>query len=128
MPAMPWTSGPYHEDRPLHVLTSSLPLNHYRDVPRFLRWALKIRTQLRADPGCAGFTLDAHLLSKTFWTLSAWQDRGAMERFVHTGAHAAMLADMAGRVGPSRFVDSTAARSDLPLDWDAARERIADRD
>ena len=49
-----------------------------------------------------------------------------MERFVRSGAHDAMLADMAGRLGPARFVDSTAARADLPLDWAAARRRVDD--
>ena len=128
MPTLPWTSGPYVDDAPLHVLTSTLPLNRYRDVPRFLRWALKIRKQLRDAPGLAGYSLDARLLRKTFWTLSAWQDREAMQRFVHSGAHAAMLADMTGHLGSSRFVESTAARADLPLDWAAARQRVADAD
>jgi antibiotic biosynthesis monooxygenase len=99
-------------------------LHRYRDVPRFLRWTVKIRRQLRRDPGCAGFTLDAKLLTKKFWTLSAWADREAMARFVHSDQHAAMLVDMAGRVGNPSFVDSTARRADLPLDWTAARNRI----
>jgi hypothetical protein len=116
------------EEASLHVLTSTLPLNRYLDVARFLRWTLKIRKQLRDAPGLAGYTLDARLLHKTFWTLSAWQDREAMQRFVRSGAHAAMLADMAGRLGPSRFVESTASRADLPLDWAAARQRVADAD
>jgi quinol monooxygenase YgiN len=78
VPKMPWTRGLFREDAELFVLTSKLPLNRYRDVPRFLRWSLKIRRQLLSDPGCAGFTLDAQLAQKTFWTLSAWQDRAAM--------------------------------------------------
>jgi hypothetical protein len=128
MPTLPWTSGPYVDDAPLHVLTSTLPLNRYLDVPRFLHWTLKIRKQLRDAPGLAGYSLDARLPHKTFWTLSAWQDREAMEQFVRSGAHAAMLADMAGRLGPSRFVESTAARADLPLDWSAARQRVGNAD
>jgi hypothetical protein len=126
MPTLPWTSGPYVDEGPLHVLTSTLPLNRYLDVPRFLRWTLRIRKQLRDTQGLAGYSLDAKLRHKTFWTLSAWQDREAMEAFVRSGAHAAMLADMAGRLGQSRFVESTAIRADLPLDWAAARRRVAD--
>jgi len=44
--------------------------------------------------------LDARLLTKTFWTLSAWSYHDAMTRFVH--------------------------QPDLPLDWTIARARIAD--
>ncbi len=126
MPKMPWTRGLFREDAELFVLTSKLPLSRYRDVPRFLRWSLKIRRQLLSDPGCAGFTLDAQLAQKTFWTLSAWHDRAAMMRFVRTGEHAAMLHDMAGRLGHSSFVESATATTGLPLDWAAARKRIAD--
>jgi hypothetical protein len=45
MPELPRTSGQYHADTELHVLTSRLPLIRYRDIPRFLRWTFKIRKQ-----------------------------------------------------------------------------------
>ena len=127
MPALPWTSGPYKPsaDDELHVLTSRLPLRRYADVPKFLYWTLRIRTQLRSAPGCVGFTLDAKLLKKTFWTLSAWSDKAAMDRFVRDGAHAAMLVSMKGRVGHSRFVETAAGAGDVPLSWADARDRIA---
>ena len=50
----------------------------------------------------------------------------AMQWFVRSGAHAAMVADMAGRRGPARFVESTAVRAGLPLDWAGARRRVDD--
>jgi hypothetical protein len=126
VPALPWTTGSYNPtgDRELHVLTSTLPLIRYRDVPRFLRWTVRIRKQLATADGCAGYSLDAHLVRKTFYTLSAWQDRDAMNRFVHSGRHAAMLADMAGRLGQSTFVESSTAADGLPLDWAAAKQRL----
>jgi hypothetical protein len=127
MPKMPWARGLFREDTELHVLASSLPLRRYRDIPRFLRWSLKIRRQLLTDSGCAGFTLDAQLVSKTFWTLSAWKDRDAMMRFVRSGQHAAMLNDMAGRLGNSKFSESATASTDLPLDWNSAKQRLADQ-
>lgn len=126
MPALPWTTGPFNPtgDRGLHVLTSTLPLARYRDVPRFLHWAVRIRKQLATSDGCAGYSLDAHLLRKTFYTLSAWQDRDAMNRFVKSGRHAAMLADMGGRLGQSTFVESSTQAHELPLDWGAAKQRL----
>jgi hypothetical protein len=127
MPALPWTTGPFKptDDQELHVLTSTLPLASYRDVPRFLRWAMQIRKQLATTDGVAGYSLDARLLRKTFYTLSAWQDRDAMNRFVHSGQHAAMLADMAGRLGQSTFVESSTHANALPLDWAGAKQRLA---
>ncbi|MEV0355615.1 antibiotic biosynthesis monooxygenase [Nocardia sp. NPDC050697] len=127
MPALPWAHGIHRpaDGETLHVLTSRLPLNHYGDIPRFLRWTLRIRKQLRQAPGCVGYTLDARLPRKTFWTLSAWSDEAAMEAFVRSGTHALMLADMAGRVGTPGFVASTASPEQIPLSWADARERLA---
>jgi hypothetical protein len=130
MPALPWTAGVHHpaEGEQFHVLTSRLPLKNYRDIPRFLWWTMKIRTQLRSVAGCVGFALDAKLLTKTFWTLSAWSDKESMDRFVHSGTHAVMLADMAGRVGSPGFVASVATAGEIPLTWTDAQVRIAELD
>jgi hypothetical protein len=129
MPALPWTTGPYQpaDDTTLHVLTSMLPLRRYGDIVRFLRWTRKIRNQLVSADGCAGYSLDARLLRKTFCTLSAWSDAEAMNQFVRSGQHAAMLADMAGRLGEATFVESSTKSTALPLDWAAAKRRLADR-
>ncbi|GAB2534782.1 hypothetical protein [Nocardia heshunensis] len=126
MPALPWTKGPHQpaDGAALHVLTSRLPLTNYRDVPRFLYWTMRIRAQLKSAPGCVGFALDAKLIHKTFWTLSAWSDKAAMDEFAHTGTHAKMLADMAGRIGNPNFVETTGSTADIPLPWPAARARI----
>ncbi len=128
MPTLPWTECRYRprNDESLHVLTSTLPLQSYRDVPRFLRWTLRIRKQLANAEGAAGYSLDARLLRKTFYTLSAWSSAEAMNRFVHSGDHASMLADMAARLGQPVFVESNASPAELPLEWDAAKQRLAD--
>ena len=127
MPALPWTKGTFEpaEDGELHVLTSRLPLRKYTDVPRFLMWTMRIRKQLRTAPGCAGYTLDAKLLRKTFWTLSAWSDKAAMDAFVREGAHSSMLVAMRGRIGNPKFIETPGGAEDLPLKWSDARERIA---
>jgi hypothetical protein len=101
------------------------PLRRYGDVLPFLVWTRKIRTQLRAARGCAGYSLDARPLRRTFPTLSAWSGPDAMYQFVRSGQHAAMLVDLAGRLGRPTFVPSSAPASALPLDWAAGRKRLA---
>lgn len=127
MPALPWTKGVHRpaDGDELHVLTSRLPLRRYADVPRFLYWTALVRGQLVSAPGCVGFALDAKLVTKTFWTLSAWSDKAAMDEFAHSGTHARMLADMAGRLGAPTFTETGATTADIPLRWAQARERIA---
>ncbi len=125
MPPLPWTRGQYRTYGQLHVMTSRLQLARYRDLPRFLRWTSRIRKQLGSDPSCAGYTLDARPLQKTFWTLSAWKDQESMMEFVNSGSHSDMLRELGGRLGASQFVESTVSSADLPLDWAAARQRLA---
>jgi hypothetical protein len=128
MPNLPWTSGAYQQGTELHVLASRLPLTRYRDVPRFLRWGKRIRKQLTNEPACAGYTVSARPFSRTFLTLSAWQDQETMMRFVRSGEHARMLVDMKGRVGNATFVEYRATRKDLPLSWAVAETNLdADR-
>lgn len=127
MPTLPWTTCSYqpNEESSLHVLASTLPLNRFRDIPRFMRWGSRIRRQLATAEGCAGYSLDAQLTRKSFLTLSAWSSPEAMNAFVRSGAHAQMLTDMAGRLGTATFVESAASPQQLPLDWTAAKQRLA---
>jgi hypothetical protein len=37
-----------------------------------------------------------------------------------------MLADMAGRLGQSKFVEFSTGADGLPLDWAAAKQRLTD--
>lgn len=67
MPALPWTSISTAETgTQLTVMASRLPLRAHRHIPGFLRWTLRIRHQLAQTPGLVGYSLDAHLLGKTF--------------------------------------------------------------
>src|SRR4029077_13541424 len=76
MPALPWTTiSPPDRAREYVVMASRLPLARYRDIPGFLRAATLIRPQLARASGLIGYTLDAHLARKTFWTVSAWDSR-----------------------------------------------------
>jgi len=82
MPALPWTTiSPPDRAREYVVMASRLPLARYRDMPGFLRAAMLIRTQLARTSGLIGYALDAHLARKTFWTVSAWDSRDALDAF-----------------------------------------------
>ena len=127
MPALPWfrisTVDPGTE---LTVMASRLPLRHYRHIPGFLRWTLRIRGQLSDAPGLVGYSRDAHLFRKTFWTLSAWTDQKAMEAFVRQDPHRSAMTAIRPHMGDSTFVFWTVTAADLPIAWSVARRRIED--
>ena len=128
MPALPWfrISAP-EPDTHLIVMASRLPLRGYRHIPGFLRWTLRIRGQLAEAAGLVGYSLDAKLFRKTFWTLSAWTSQEAIEAFVRLDPHQAGMAAIRPHMGQSTFVFWTANPADLPLRWDEARRRISEK-
>ena len=122
---LPWVQTTLdHRQDEYHCLASQLPLNRYRDIPRFLLWTLRIRKQLKTAPGLIGYSLKADLFRKTFATLSAWENQNQMMNFVRSGAHQKMLADMKERLGPSQFVEWQAPASKLPLTWELASQKL----
>jgi len=126
MPALPWTkTGTPEPDAVLTVMASRLPLRSHRDLPRFFRHTWLVRRQLLRSPGLVGFSLDAHPLGKTFWTVSAWSSRPDLGAFDRSGPHGAAKAAIRPTMRPSTFVMWTCHPEDLPISWDEVRERIA---
>lgn len=125
MPALPWTSRAEPDpDSEYVVMASRLPLARYRNVPAFLAATLNIRRQLADAEGLIGYSLDAHLLAKTFWTLSAWRSRDALEAFSRADPHRSRVAAIRPNMRPSSFVFWTCKGRELPIRWDEARRRI----
>ena len=125
MPALPWVRGsavdPDHE---CVVMASRLPLARYRHTPGFLRATLQIRRQLGGANGLVGYALDAKLLRKTFWTVSAWESREALDAFSQANPHAARVSAIRPHMRPTTFVFWTCRAGELPIDWADVRRRI----
>jgi hypothetical protein len=125
MPALPWKrTGKVEPDVAVTVMASRLPLRLHLRIPSFLTATLRIRRQLAAAPGLVGYALDAKLLGKTFWTVSAWQTREQLEAFAATDPHRRDVARIRPNMEPTTFVFWTATASDLPIAWDEVRRRI----
>lgn len=128
MPALPWFKvSTVEPGTGLIVMASRLPLRHHRHIPGFLRWTLRIRHQLSQAPGLVGYSLDAHVVRKTFWTLSAWTSQEAMDAFVGADPHRSGMAAVRPHMGRPAFVFWTATPEDLPLRWSEARARMDQR-
>lgn len=104
-------------------LLSYLPLNQYKAIPAFLRFSFQIQKQLRTTPGVVGYSLRAKLLSRNFWTLSAWADEKSLMDFVMKIPHAQAMKTMLPHMGPTKFTTWKDFGSDLPLRWEEAMQR-----
>lgn len=108
-------------------MASRLPLRGYRYIPGFLRWTLWIRGQLAEAPGLVGYSLDAKLFRRTFWTLSAWTSREAVEEFGGAGpAPVGHGVDApAHEEGDLRLLDGDRGRAPYPLEGSSPAGRRA---
>ena len=82
--------------------------------------------QLEGTSGLVGFSLLAQPMRKTFWTLSAWTDKDALDAFVRTMPHLAVMKRLRTHMGPTSFTTWMAPGSALPIAWDDAMERLLD--
>ncbi len=92
MPALPWvTQQEIDPERQYTAMASRLPLKSYASIPGFMRDTLRIRRQLAQSPGLVGYTLNAQLLAKTFWTFSVWEGEEALRAFAGKDPHRSII-------------------------------------
>lgn len=125
MPALPWKSFASPESkREYTALVSYLPLNNFRALPKFMRYTRHIQRQLASSEGLVGYSMDANVVRKEFWTLSVWEDAQALRRFVEKTPHDKVMKDLLPDMGQTEFVRWKEQGSSVPPDWGAAKERI----
>jgi heme-degrading monooxygenase HmoA len=125
MPSLPWrTKLPAIAHQDYLVMASRLPLRSHRSIPRFLGLTASVARQLEGTSGLVGYRLLAQPMRKTFWTLSAWTDRDALDAFVRTMPHLAVMERLRTHMGPTRFTTWMTPGSALPIAWDDAIERL----
>lgn len=122
---LPWKTVTAPNPQQEYVaLLSFLPLKHYRTIPLFLWLTFKTQQQLRRATGLIGYSLQAQPLSRQFWTLSAWENQQVLMNFVRQLPHGKIMQTLAPHMGKTQFVQWKTSGSDIPLNWDAAKERI----
>jgi hypothetical protein len=126
MLATPWFSrAPAQPGCSYLALVSFLPLRHFRAIPQFFKYTFETQRQLRTAAGLIGYSLEAQLFRRKFWTLSVWLDQRSLQDFVGTIPHSHIMQALAGHMGRSRFEQWTVQSNEIPLDWNAAKARIS---
>ena len=126
MPALRWTTVGRPPDRAgaCTVLAARLPLRSYRDVPRLVWFAVRIRRQLRRTTAVLGYAYLLRIREKTLWTVSAWSHRGELARFDRTEPHRTAKQALRGAMLPSTLVLWTCPVHRLPISWHETHVRI----
>ena len=126
MPQTPWKSviAP-QPGRPYLALISYLPLRRYRAMPKFFRFTTETMRQPSSSHGLIGYSLDARLLARKFWTLSVWENQQTLSDFVRSLPHARIMQDLAPHLGKTQFAQWQVSAAEIPLDWTSARSRLS---
>ena len=129
MPALPWKSFATAEsDKEYPALLSRLPLATFRAMPKFFRFFSGIRRQLAESDGLIGYSMDAHPLAKEFWTLSVWEDRDFLWRFVQRMPHSRAMRDLLPHMGQTEFFHFEVNGSSVPPDWQETKRRMREQE
>jgi nitrite reductase/ring-hydroxylating ferredoxin subunit len=128
LPVLPWTSFTDAEgDKEYPALLSHLPLKTFGAMPKFFRFLFGIRRQLAESEGLIGYTLDAHPLAKEFWTLSVWEDKDSLWRFVQKMPHSQAMQNLLPHMKQTEFFHFEVKGSSVPPDWQETRRRMRER-
>ncbi|WP_424642554.1 DUF3291 domain-containing protein [Embleya sp. AB8] len=126
MPTAPWTTpNPATPGARALVMSSRFEVRSAKDVPKFLVKSLSVWRQVRSAPGALGASLIAQPLKRTFYTLSAWESRDALDTFVRTEPHRGVMTALRPTMRTSTFTFWEVPVEELPIRWPNAREHLA---
>lgn len=128
MPTLGWiTPNPAPAQAPVLVMASRFELRSLKDVPRFLKLSMASWRQVKTAPGAYGASLIAQPTSRVFYTLSAWQDRTTLKAYADTDPHGDAMRAMRPKMRQSTFVFWQTDAEHLPITWDEAKRRLAEK-
>lgn len=128
MPTLPWsTPNPAPSHAPAYVMASRFEVRSLKDVPRFFLKSLAAWRQVTRAPGAYGASLVAQPLKRTFYTLSAWQDRDTLYAYARTDPHRGIMRNLRPTMRDSTFTFWEVTTDDLPITWDEARRRLQEQ-
>ena len=81
--------------------------------------------QLASSKGLIGYSLEAQLFARKFWTLSVWEDQQSLTAFVHQIPHSRIMQALGPHMGKTQFVQWQVSAGQIPLDWSAAKARLS---
>jgi hypothetical protein len=126
MPPLPWkaTAAADAASDEVVVMASLLQLDSLRQAPSFLGAAMAVRRQTLGADGALGVALNTALPRRTFFTLSAWRDREALNGFVRSEPHVSIMRRYRPAMADARFVFWNTTPDKLPPSWSEVRQRL----
>lgn len=120
-----WYAEPDPDKRYLAMATV-IELKSLWSLPRFEWHTRRIHSQLASTPGLLGFSFKGKF-PLLYWTLSAWEDGKALQRFVKNGPHDTVMTALPSGMKVFRHVHWKVAGTEVPLSWTEGLRRLDDK-
>ncbi len=112
--------------RTLLVAVTKAELHDERSLrTRFWNHVDKVEKSLEGRPGFIGFSKRQELFGDQAWTMTVWTDEASLDAFVGSSDHQAAMAEASYLLKSARFVRFQIDRSEVPVPWASALERLA---
>jgi heme-degrading monooxygenase HmoA len=80
----------------------------------------KVIADMPNQPGLVGYSFRFQIFGRRAWTMTAWRDEAARNRFAKSPSHLAAVRNSSITAQNMRFVSVTVPASTLPMRWDEA--------
>jgi hypothetical protein len=130
---LPWgtagrpTADSAAEGAQAYVMASKFELTSGWRTPAFLAQSVRAWRQARRSPGVLGVTLRAQPLRLSYWTLSAWSGKDALNAFARAEPHRTIMRRVRpwAKTATFRFWTVDAARLTPDRLWAEAERQIS---
>jgi hypothetical protein len=92
-------------------------------LPRFEWHTRRVHRQLARTPGLVGFSFKAQFPLR-YWTLSAWENGRALQRFVKRAPHQTVMTALPRKMQAFRHAHWKVAGTAVPLTWAEGLRRL----
>ena len=107
------------------IVVTRLRLQDPSDLNDFFGAAVALVEQAKNSPGVLGTDALAEA-NNTWWSVSAWDTRDSMQRFVNTDPHFSTMSRLDDWCDEASFVDWVQETADLPGWQESYRRIVAD--
>ena len=113
-------------DKPVVVGITHVTLGSKSDSNKiFWDSTHRVIESLPDHQGYLGHKVRKRLFVNEAWTMTIWEDEGALDRFVSSEQHRSAMAQGLPAVKAARFLRHTLPRSDAPIDWKTAEKLMS---
>ncbi len=102
------------------VVVTELRLRRLGSTVRFLTETRRVEAQLREADRVIAYSLRAKPLQRTYWTLSLWPDKAALEQFLGGDPHRRIMTDLQPIMARVRTKSLEIVAEEIPETWEQA--------